>query len=255
MPREAISNLLRYGFPKESNDGKSNKTLLEYVGLETDLRRACPKLGTVFGEYLGIVSDAQIEPLEGTGYAILSISTELRYDQTAEITGSKQETSYEVDWVTISRPLKEHPKFQADGAFTLTSADLVEIDEWANSGDQKTRKLYQYPVNPEYGLFAELSANGKKYAAGILQGFETFDDHVPVARVTETWVNGPPGTSTAGLKDDPPSFPNLPGGYEWIKTADRSLRAGGQFRWERNQEWMGVHRVFIDAADFYYTTP
>jgi len=252
MPSESISALLRPGFPKESNDGKSNRTQLEYVGIETDLRAAVDgKMNAVWGSYAGIVIDVAVEPIENTVYAIMSITCELKLDQTFELSGTKQETTYEIDWVDVSKPLKEHREFAEGGAFELTDEDRIQIGFWENEQDPATKAVFGF-TPPGGGSSEGLTPNATKYAQGLLLGIEYFTFKAPVARQSETWVNGPPPTSTAGIKEDPTGFPNLPTGYEWLKSADRSIRAGGQFRWDRSQEWIGAAKVLVDAEGIFY---
>jgi hypothetical protein len=102
-------------------------------------------------------------------------------------------------------------------------------------------------------LDEELSANAKLLAKGILLGIEYWVDKAPVARRTDTYVNGPPPKGTAGLKEVPAGFPALPDGYEWIRDADRALRAGGQNKWTNETSWIGAKKVLIDAAQIFWT--
>jgi len=111
MATEPLYDRRRTGFPKQSDDGKSLRTIIEYVGLESELRAALPSRGASWGEYPGIVESAEIEPLESTDYAILSMTVEKNLDQTFEMSGTKKETAYEIDWVTVSRPMMEHREF------------------------------------------------------------------------------------------------------------------------------------------------
>ena len=108
---------------------------------------------------------------------------------------------------------------------------------------------------PGNGIWIELSAAAKMLAEGFNKRCEYFVEKVPVARQSETWVNGPPPAGTAGLKETPTGFPNLPSGYEWIKSADRAMRSGGQNKWQRDQEWLGAKKVLYDAANLFYDPP
>ena len=252
MANESIYDLRRPGFPKQSDDGKSLRTTIEYVGLESDLRDALPGRGSSWGEYPGIIDSAEIEPLEATDYAILAMTISSQLDQTFEMSGTKKETTYEIDWVTIARPLMEHREFNFNGAFFLTEIDRVSISAWMDEPDASRRKIYQYG-EIETSEPNTLSDNAKKYAQGILLGIEYFNFKSPVLRMTEAYVNGPPPIATAGKKEDPPSsFPRKPLNYEWIKEADRSTKAGKNNRWERTQEWIGVKKVLIDSEGIFW---
>lgn len=251
MANESIYDLRRPGFPKQSDDGKSLRTTIEYVGLESDLRDALPGRGSSWGEYPGIIDSAEIEPLEATDYAILAMTISRQLDQTFEMSGTKRETTYEIDWVTIARPLMEHPEFNFNGAFFLTENDRLAIERWIETEDEYEKGNYRFKRIS--GGFSNLSDNAKKYAQGIILGIEYFNFKSPVLRMTEAYVNGPPPIATAGKKEDPPSsFPRKPLYYEWIKEADRSTKAGKNNRWERTQEWIGVKKVLIDSEGIFW---
>ena len=41
----------------------------------------------------------------------------------------------------------------------------------------------------------------------------------------------------------------LPSGYEWLKTADRTLRHGLRVKYDRTEEWTGADYIDEDVYD------
>lgn len=255
MPAESISAKRRPGFPKEKVGESEYRADIEYVGLESDLRTAAPSIGSAWGDYQGTVSEVSIEPLELTGYAILTVSVVKKFEPEGDGTGEKQETNYEIDWVDVQRPIFEHREFMAGGAYALTNDDIIEIGIWKENPNAEKKKAFLYENTPGSADWIPLSDPAKRCAAGILKGIEYFVFKAPIARKSETWVNGPPNVSEAGLKDTPTGFPHLPSGFEWIKSADRSIRSGAQNRWQRDEEWQGADKVLIDAEGIFWPAP
>lgn len=262
MPEESIINLLRPDFPKTTESRGSFSTELEYVGEKSVLEAARPSRDSIWGLYDGLVSSTTLEPIELTDRAILLVTVETASD-TSEYTfetGQRKEVSYEIDWVDVQKPMIQHPKFAVGGGgeHELTSGDLAAIEAWKNGADTEHKEIYEYPIDSASGspTWATLSANAIMFARGIELGIEYFNYKAPVARQTETWVKGPPTRAEAGLKDDPPAgFPNLPTGYEWIRESDRSLRRGGVRKWDRDIEWIGALKVYVDAEEIFWEAP
>lgn len=260
MP-ESISALIRPGFPKTSNDGKSNRTHIEYVGDSDTLFAAAPPNGSEWGDYPGRVEDARHDPIEGTDYATLTVMVSYKFDASeSPATGELQETSYELDWLDAQRSMYEHPQFAigAGGTYELTNEDVIAIELWKKETKIERKKIYKYQsTDPLNGYTAEydLSTNAQMFARGYEQGIEYWMDKVPVARINETYVNGPPPEGSAGLKETPDGFPNLPSGYEWIRNADRGLRAGGQKKWQRGIEWIGGDKILVDTKNIFWEPP
>ena len=259
MAAESILTYKKPGFPKQSLGAKGYTTSIEYVGPTATLEAALPNIGAAWGDYTGIVETRDIEPIEGTaGYSDLKIVVSYEFSGSESTFGEAREVTTEIEWVAQGKRLIEHPQLRlgGGGANALTKQDVIDVGFWENEQDATLKEAYQYNELAATGSgdVAELTTNGKFYATGIMLGQDPYDDFVPVARKHTTYVNGPPATSTAGAKDTPTGFPNLPTGYEWRKSADRSIRAGGQNRWERTEEWTGAPKVLIDKNQIYWTT-
>lgn len=260
MAHESIRTLMRPGFPKEVLDERSYRNTIEYVGKYADLKAANCRVGITWGEYPGRVTVANAEPLENSEYAILVVVVESKFgeaDYPEGGTGTLGEIVHEIDWNTVHRSLYEHPKFAEGGEFALADEDRIALKNWERMPDAGYKEDFIYATNPdtwEGGASGTgtLSANAQELAKGILIGIDHWEDFAPVARKTSTYSGGPPPEGDAGLKETPTGFPNLPDGYEWVKTADRSVKSGGQTKWRRSEEWTGSDKVLIDRANIYW---
>lgn len=260
MATESIYALRKPGFPKESVDESNYNLTIEYIGLDSSLRPASPQKGDAWGEYPGVVSGVSIDPIPSTLYSTLIVVCSYKFDSADVTEGTKQEneTSYEIDWTDVQRSLLEHPVFSVGGERELSEQDKLAIESWRNNPDVIYKGLYIYREDGDYSqpvtaADPELSTNAKYLAKGIQLGVEFWVDKAPVARRSDTWVNGPPPAGTAGQKEEPTVFPNLPNGYEWIRDADRALRAGGQNAWTNETSWIGAKKVLIDVDQIFWT--
>lgn len=267
MADESIIAYMKPGFPVEGQTDKSFTTTIEYVGPASALKVARPEKNDPWGDYPGIVSSTSWQPFEtiqtdtdqlGTLTVVVEAAewgTDASYD-----TGTKTNIDYEIDWVDVQTPLIQHPAFApgAGGAYQLTIDDIAKIELWKTTENPEKKAAYQYAADLSASgeiTYYDLSTNAKTFAYGLAQGIEYFNRKTPVARRTETWVNGPPDECLAGLKETPTGFPNLPSGYEWIREADRSLKQGTSRKWNRDIEWIGEKKVLVDAAQIFWSTP
>ena len=264
MAAESIISLKRPGFPKESFDDAAYTTVIEYVGEDATLRAASPAKSTAWGDYQGLVESSNIDKFPNSTYSILTVVMSRKFDTSAASTGTKieNETSYEIDWADVQRSMYEHPAFSIDGVglYKLTSEDISAIESWKANPSVDYKKIYVYRADGDYtnGVSSsdpELSANAKMFAKGIQLGIEYWIEKVPVAKRSDTYVNGPPPAGSAGLKELPVGFPNLPTGYEFIRDNDSALRAGGQTSWSNTTSWLGAKKVLVDAAQIYWEAP
>jgi len=257
---EFIADLLKPGFPKYNNSGKSFRTDLEYVGDFDTLSDEQPGLEDSWGTYAGTVSSTKLEPIEGTDRGTLRVTLEYFFNSAEFPSGTKQEESYEVDWEDFTRSMYEHPQFALGegGQFQLDGADIADIENWKLEKDRTIKEAYSYVrrVNGKAaGEWVELSDNAKMFARGLELGQENFHDKAPIVRKTTRYTGGPPGEAQAGRKEDPPTVPNLPEGYEWRKEVDRAIRAEGQTKWDRIEEWHGAKKVLHDSQDVFWEAP
>ncbi len=267
MADESIIDYMRPGFPQEGQTDKSFTTTIEYVGPASTIKAARPEKNDVWGDYPGVVASSSWQPFEtiqdeDDQLGVLTVVVEREENGTdySFETGTKTNVDYEIDWVDQQTPLVQHPYFApgAGGPFELTVEDVAAIELWKITPSAKRKDEFKYAADQSASgewTFYELSNNAKVFVYGLTMGNEYFNRKTPVARRTETWVNGPPDECKAGLKETPTGFPNLPSGYEWIREADRSLKQGASRKWNREIEWIGDNIVMVDSSQIFWPTP
>jgi len=255
MAAESIINLKRPEFPKIEENENGTVTRIEYIGDTATIAAAKPAVGATWGDYVGQVKSSIIEPTENTGISVLAVTVDNTKDNAEPSTGELKSVSYEIRWVSVERDMLEHPQFAIGegGENALTTGDIYDIEMW--KAPENTRALRdEYKYN-EGGYHVSLSANAKLFCRGIELGQETFDDKAPTAIKISEYVNGPPPETTAGIKEDPAGFPNLPEGFEWRKETADSTRAGGATKWNLTEEWNGAKKVLHDRLHIYWEPP
>jgi hypothetical protein len=252
MAAESILTNKKPGFPKTSRTSSAFRTTIEYIGSLTTLSTARPENNAAWGDYDGTVASTDLSPIEGTDQAELIVVCEKLFQDGGTISGTAAEVSFEVEWVYFQRSMFEHPIF-AGGTYALTADDIAAIEAWKNEETVSVKAAFAYSAD---GSSVELSANAEIFAKGLNLGQETYEDFAPVIRRTTRYLNGLPPTSNAGLKGGDPTFAGKPTGYEWRKTADRSIQVSGRNKWDRVEEWTGAIKVLSDrAAIYWYTAP
>ena len=255
MAAETIIGYKKPEFPKVENTENGTVTRIEYIGALATIAPALPTVGATWGDYVGQVKSVSTEPTENATVIEAFVTVELSRDNTDVEPGELVSISYEIRWVTVERSMLEHPQFAigGGGANALTTTDIVEIELWrAPENTTDLRAAYQYK---EAGYDLNLTTNGKYFARGIELGQETYEDKAPTAVKISEYVNGPPPETTAGLKEDPVGFPNLPAGFEWRKETADSTRAGGALKWNLTEEWVGAAKVLTDRLNVYWDAP
>lgn len=255
MAAESIIAFKKPEFPKVENTENGSVTRIEYIGDATTLAAALPSVGGTWGDYSGQVKSVNKEPKENTNLLEVSITVEQTIDNEEVEPGQLVSISYEIRWVTVERPMLEHPQFSigGGGANALTDGDIYTIELWKAPENKKAD--YEVFKCKQDGYLITLSDNAKLFARGIQLGQETFEDKAPTAIKISEYVNGPPPETTAGLKEDPAGFPNLPAGFEWRKETADSTRAGGATKWNLTEEWVGAVKVLTDRLNVYWDAP
>jgi hypothetical protein len=149
-------------------------------------------------------------------------------------TGSGDSTE-EVEWVEVQRPLKSHKMFQHDGDKELELTDLAAIQIWQNQTDPVKLAAFQY--DDASGTTQTLTANAIYYGKKWLRGQESYNEYAPVCRST---ISSPssPTSGGCGIITTAPGIAHPPADYQWLKNADRVLKRNRT--WERVQEWLGA---------------
>ena len=243
MAAESIITYLKPNYPQLGVTASANQADLLYIGPYATLLAAAPAVGASWGDYVGKVDTAKIEPISGTnplqGELTVTVTREFQADGGGSTAGVSGEVTYEVEWTVVSRPLLEHPEFRT-GDYALSATDGEKLATWQNAKTSANRTA--------------LSAAAEKYAKAVDLGIDTYEDYAPILSKTTTYTNGPPPSSSAGVKDAGglTGFPNGPTGYEWIKSADRAVKAGKRNKWDRTEQWTGAKKVMVDKNSLYY---
>jgi len=256
MAAESIIDLKKPGFPVVEENETGTMTRIEYIGDTTTIEGSKPAIGDAWGDYAGTVTSSVVDPTERADVSELTIQLELTKDNENAEPGELKSISYEIRWVTVERSLYEHPQFAIGGGGLneLSAADIAELQLWQSPlNPPSLRKDYKYEGADKYEN--ELSEDSKLFARGIELGQEVWEDKAPIAVKISEYVKGPPPETSAGQKDDPVGFPNLPEGYEWRKETADSTRDGGQTRWTLTEEWLGAKKVLIDRDQIFWTPP
>ena len=146
---------------------------------------------------------------------ILTITYEVPAPENYEFTGSQ--TSIEVIWQELRRPIETHPMFAG-----LSAAEIKDAKTKADAGDAEApttalvNKLYEY----------------------LVKGTTEYSLGVPLVRRTKTRKGGTQGGGKAWIRDTPPV--NVPGDWEFLKTADERRKDGKTFTLV--EEWTGAEK-------------
>jgi hypothetical protein len=243
------------GSPKYTESGSGEKVVRTFRGPYSTLFGTRPRKGGTMTGYDGFVIDeVYLEPdgagPDGPGTMTVTL---LKDDFITPITTGGTAGVVEVEWTEIRKSLEEAPMYNGakfNGA-KLTDENVVRDDPeytlaqlWddiKNAGTRKTRdELFKNVTSANHRqLLAHL---WKKHSAGQT-------DYVIFAPVVRTTTKSytPPTSTKCGKKVNKPA-PTAPDGYEWMQSADRALKQGGNGKWERVREFTGVDKV---DTDFY----
>ena len=216
-----------------------------FKGAYDDLLSAVPVRGsTMTGFATGMFvlnSDLQRNPgNRGT------LTVNLAGSQSGDGTGALRITE-ELDWVSLDKSLKRHPRFGADGDYPMTDRDWELIDAWISTGIHKLSDL----VGEGDADTADLQAYGKL----ILRGVENYRVYLPKIIVNSTFSTEP-ATPTCGdiFNGSTPTtsaghavammLPELNGttAYVWMKTAARKTQNADR-TWNLVEEFTGVEEI------------
>jgi hypothetical protein len=158
-------------------------------------------------------SRTSIVPTKG-GHGKLTATLDVSADDPENTSGA---VTIEVEWLELRKELQTNPAFK-----DLTAEECANAKKWADDPAAYT--------GPSFGTGTALS----KYAALLAKGVTSWSTGVPVVRRTTRNAGGLTN-GTAWVRDTPPVAPT---GWEWMKTADRRVRVGGDI--QKIEEWTGA---------------
>lgn len=148
----------------------------------------------------------------------LTITYEIPAPEDYQFTGSQ--ISIEVVWQELRKPV-ETAKYFAD----LTGKQVAAIKKLIDEGGEEPSEGYTAAEIKLYNLLAK--------------GTTEYNTGVPVVRRTTTRKSGNQGGGGAWMRDNPPV--DVPGSWEWLKTADERRKDGRSFtlveEWTAAEEW------------------
>ncbi|WP_414664906.1 hypothetical protein [Horticoccus sp. 23ND18S-11] len=149
----------------------------------------------------------------------------------AGVTLIANNTTVEVDWTLLERPLIQHSLYTTGGSKELTDDDRRKIQTWKDS--------------PSTANYDACSANAKHFVGKLRKGIESYVVAAPVARLTERGTSAPT-VSHCGQRSTTAPVSGAPSGYQWLQTGDRGIRQAPAAGWERVREWTGAKEIDAD---------
>ena len=164
---------------------------------------------------------------DGPGSLVVTYSNEADAGNTL----IANQTTVEVDWTLVEKPLIQHPRYTTGGVKVLTDDDRRKIEVWKNS--------------PSTANYNACSDNAKDFITKLKKGIESYVVPAPVARQTQRGTSAPT-VSNCGQRSTSAPVTGAPSGYQWLQTADRGIRQAPALGWERVKEWTGAKEIDED---------
>ena len=145
--------------------------------------------------------------------------------------GGRLSAVLEIEMAQTERPILSRSDFNG-------YADVVEL--WRESPPELRSALkYRYVDNGGNEHVEELQGGARTAASLMLRGVEAYLVFHPVVTLTTTHADRPADYASGIGTRCPPAESGYPGGYDWLKTADRLTRASDG-TWTRVQQWTGA---------------
>lgn len=221
-------------YPRFRHTAKGHTITLVFRGPYVDLRTYGPNINDavtlgafgyepddtlVFANSVECQPDAAGEDGPGTLTVIYTNGPDAGYHLAAS------STMTEIDYTILEKPLAQHPIYSTGGTKALTDDDRKKIETWKNA--------------PGTANYNANTANGKHFIDKLRLGIESYIVGAPLVRKT-TRNTSPPSVSSVGTRSTGSPATGSPSGYQWLKTADRSIQQAPAAGWERVEEWTGA---------------
>ncbi len=187
---------------------------------------------------------SRVRKLEA-GKGLLEVTTETSDFQSVSSPTSRQSEVYEIDWVTVERPLISHPIYESGGDKALSVYDKLAIENWKLEEDVTKRSEYKFRPILTVNVYLTLVANAQHYAQRYAKGIDAYQFSYPVARISSLY-DTEPSTQPCNVYRGSKPFEACPDGYTWLKVVDRATRSGTNGRWVRNIEYQGFEALETD---------
>lgn len=227
-------------YPRFRRDAKGTTLTLLFRGPHSALKTYGPDIGDmlVLGAYdylpeeeIVYANSVECQPDGGgdDGPGTLTVVYTNVPDAGYNLVASQ--TTLEIDWSLVEKPLITHPRYITGGTNALTDDDRRKIEIWKDT-----------PSTPNYDA---CSANAKHFIGKLRKGIESYGVPAPISRKT-TRNTAAPTVSNCGQRVTTAPIAGAPAGYQWLKTADRGIRQAPASGWERVEEWTGAREVDED---------
>lgn len=146
----------------------------------------------------------------------------------AQYAGAETDAVVEIEMAQTERPIMAREDF---------SGYQDQIERW-RTAPQELREGYKY--YDDNGDEQDLEGKGLEAAKLIRKGIEAYLVFHPVVTVTKTYSGRPSDYGRDIGKRCRPSESGYPGGYDYLKTADRLSRSQDGETWTRVEQWTGA---------------
>lgn len=205
---------------------KGRVTTVRYNGDYAALKAMQPKPGHRLDG--GKVQTSLLRRLQG-GSGLLEYT--IQATEAGEQEGSEPGATIEIEMAQTERPILCRREFQG-------YADAIDL--WRNSPDE-LRSQFKYRYYSAGGEEQEgtLGTEAQKAARLILRGIESYLVFHPVVTITTKHDSRPVQYASGIGRIGNPTRSGYPGGYEYLKTADR-LSEQTDGTWTRVEQWTGA---------------
>ena len=224
-------------------DGNTTTAVITVEGLYADLKKADPKVYCPSGYEV----DTSDVASTGDGAGVLTVNCVGYYSNAAGATSSAIRTTFYIDMVAVSYPLRGHDHLE----------DVRHIvSKWLATDESRRVKS-----NEEF-YYVETSESGEGQAVKITEeaaidfckayqaGIETYNRYYPIVQKISTWKN-PPGLNRNGtsFKSGSPAFSSGMGKFDSPPISLNGYSADGFYKskdswqenadktWNRTEEW------------------
>ncbi|MDF3129283.1 hypothetical protein P0Y35_08755 [Kiritimatiellaeota bacterium B1221] len=222
--------------------GDTTQKVYRFEGPHELCLSSAPRKGMRYGGFP--VVQSRVRKWEA-GKGELEVTTETSDFQASSSAGSRRSEIYEIDWVTVEKPLISHPIYEAGGDQVLTVYDRLAIENWKLEENATKRSEYKFRPILSVDVYLTLTTAAQHYAERYSKGIDSYQFSYPVARISSLY-DTEPSTLPCNVYRASKPFGGCPSGYTWLKSVDRATRSGTNGRWVRNVEYQGFADLDTD---------
>lgn len=254
MSHSAIATYIRPGHPIEHQSLVSIGNTWVYRGPTAVLYANKPSAGELWADGRPVESVVYFEITAASGLSEMTVVTSVNFTPYFLATGGLEEVVYEIEWRPVMKSLEVHPAFQS-GEGKLDATARKHILGWKAEQDPELKSERKYKKIDSDGVasgsITTISGRALDFIKMIENGVEEYVDFMPIWRKRSIYRgSSAPEAGDAGMKGEPDGS-GYPSGYEWVKSRDSAVRIGRRARWQRDEEWEGAKKVYVDSIAIY----